>query len=253
MERAGFGMGSHTMGIKEKKSDSLPKYTVGMRDLPVFQRPREKFLTIGPEAMTTTELLAILLRTGRQGASAIDMAGEVLQSLESGAASLNEASVESLQAIKGIGPDKAVTICAAIELGRRLGQMHVEREYADFGTAQAVAEYIMERLRHLREEHFCGVFLDCRNRLIRWETLSVGGLSGSMAEQRSLFRRALAVNAAAIVLVHNHPSGDPEPSLDDIRLTKVFRKAGVVMGIPILDHIVIGDRTYVSLGDRGLL
>lgn len=246
-------MGSKEMNVKEMNYGATPMYTVGMRDLPSFQRPREKFMTVGPEGMTTTELLAILLRTGRQGASVIDMASEVLTSLENGAYSLNEANVETLQSIKGIGPDKAVTICAAIELGRRLGQLRVEREYEDFSSAQAVAEYIMERLRHLREEHFCGVFLDCRNKLIRWETISVGGLSGSMAEQRGLFRRALDINAAAVVLVHNHPSGDPEPSLDDIRMTKIFRKAGAVMGIPVLDHIVIGDGNYVSLCERGLL
>lgn len=246
-------MGSKALNGKNMMYKPTPLYTVSMRDLPLFQRPREKFLQVGPEGLTTTELLAILLRTGRQGASAIDMASEVLQSLEKGAYGLNEVNVESLQCIKGIGPDKAVTICAAIELGRRLGQMRVERAHADFSSAQAVAEYIMERLRHLREEHFCGVFLDCRNKLIRWETISVGGLSGSMAEQRGLFRRALDVNAAAIVLVHNHPSGDPEPSLDDIRMTKIFRKAGAIMGIPILDHVVIGDRRYVSLCERGLL
>lgn len=219
----------------------------------VGEGPREKFVSLGAHGLSTIELIAILLRTGRKGCSVLDMAREVLDSVVDGAYGLNDVTVERLQQVKGIGRDKAVTICAAVELGRRLGQMRVKHLYEDFSHPEAVAAYVMERLRHEREERFCAAFLNCKNKLIRLETISIGGLTGSLAEQRSVFRRALEANAASLILIHNHPSGDATPSDEDVRITRIFKEAGDVMGIPVLDHIVIGDGIYVSLCEEALL
>ncbi|MDY3974795.1 DNA repair protein RadC [uncultured Veillonella sp.] len=219
----------------------------------VGEGPREKFINLGAAGLSTIELIAILLRTGRKGCSVLEMAREVLDSVVDGAYGLNDVTVERLQQVKGIGRDKAVTICAAVELGRRLGQMRVKHLYEDFSHPKAVATYVMERLRHEREEHFCAAFLNCKNKLIRLDTISIGGLTGSLAEQRSVFRRALEANAASLILIHNHPSGDASPSDEDVRITKIFKEAGDVMGIPVLDHIVIGDGIYVSLCEEALL
>lgn len=219
----------------------------------VGEGPREKFVNLGAAGLSTVELIAILLRTGRKGCSVLEMAREVLDSVVDGAYGLNDVTVERLQQVKGIGRDKAVTICAAVELGRRLGQMRVKHLYEDFSHPKAVATYVMERLRHEREEHFCAAFLNCKNKLIRLATISIGGLTGSLAEQRSVFRRALEANAASLILIHNHPSGDASPSDEDVRITKIFKEAGDVMGIPVLDHIVIGDGIYVSLCEEALL
>lgn len=219
----------------------------------VGEGPREKFVALGAEGLSNTELIAILLRTGRKGSSVLELAKEVLDSVVDGAYGLNGVSVDQLRKVKGIGRDKAVTVCAAIELGRRLGQLRVKHMYEDFSHPEAVASYVMERLRHERQEHFCAAFLNCKNKLIGLETISIGGLTGSLAEQRSVFRRALEANAARIILIHNHPSGDPNPSDEDIRITRIFKEAGDVMGIPVLDHIIIGDGIYLSLCEESLL
>lgn len=224
-----------------------------VREWQPWQQPREKFFQLGPHNVSTEELLAILLRTGRPGASVLELAKEVLHTVQHGAYGLNEITVQGLQTIKGIGRDKAVTVCAAIELGRRLGQLKVKQRYEDFSNPKAVASYVMERLRYEKEEHVCAAFLNCKNKLITIDTMSIGGLTGSLAEQRTVFRQALQANAASLILIHNHPSGDATPSEDDVTITKVFIKAGLVMGIPVLDHIIIGDGIYTSLCEKGLL
>lgn len=216
-----------------------------------YQRPREKCLVHGVESLEMEELLAVLLRTGCKGRSALGLARDMLQQLEKSALDLNKASLGDFLKVKGIGRDKAVTICAAIELGRRLKEMAVLKEYKNFNSPQAVAAYMMERMRHLREEHFMVLYLNSKNKLIGLEEMSKGTLNSSAADQRSVFRGAIEHNAAAIILVHNHPSGDPEPSPQDIEVTRIFKEAGRLMGIPILDHVIIGDRSYFSLCENG--
>lgn len=229
----------------------IKTYTGVVREWQPWLQPREKFLNLGAAGVSTVELLAILLRTGRRGSSVLELAKEVLDTVSHGAYGLNETTVSALQKIKGIGRDKAVTVCAAIELGRRLGQLRVKENFEDFGNPKAVASYIMERLRYEKEEHFCAAFLTCKNKLIDVETISIGGLTGSLAEQRTVFRQAMQANAASLILIHNHPSGDPEPSSEDIGITKLFVKAGKLMGIPVLDHVIIGDGRYTSLCEKG--
>ena len=224
-----------------------------MLDLQNYQMPREKFIALGAEAMALEELLAILLRTGRKGASVLEVAHDVVERMDHVVGGLNNATVETLREIEGIGQDKAVTICAAIELGRRLGQMKVKQDWADFSTPEAAANYMMERLRHKQEEHFYVLLLTVKNKLIKPVLISKGGLTSSTAEQRAVFRQAIDANAAGMILMHNHPSGDPTESSDDVRVTKIFARAGEVMGIPVLDHIIIGDGMYVSLLEKGIL
>ncbi|MBD8975943.1 RadC family protein [Veillonella magna] len=224
-----------------------------IQELRPFQRPREKFFAHGAAVMTTEELIAILLRTGHRGKSAIDIAHDIVASLPEGETGLQTISVEELCQIKGIGRDKAVTLCAAIELGRRLTALHAKQEYSDFSSPEAVADYVMEQLRHEPSEHVCVAYLTCKNKLIAVETISTGGLTASYAEQRSVFRGAVRANAASIILIHNHPSGEATASPQDVRITKEFEKAGQIMGIPVLDHIIIGDGEYVSLAKEGLL
>lgn len=227
--------------------------SVSVKDMLPFQRPREKFLALGPSHMAMEELLAILLRTGVKGQSAVSLAHDIVKSFDDGIYGLNRMNVDKLMKIKGIGADKAVTICAALELGRRLGELKIKETYEDFSQPFAIAQYVMERLRHEEEEHVWAAMLTSRNKLIHIEHISNGGLTSSLVEQRSVFRKAIACNAAAIILIHNHPSGDSRPSDDDIRLTRLFVSAGQFMGIPILDHIVIGDNEFTSLSEIGKL
>ena len=153
--------------------------------------------------------------------------------------------------IPGIGTDKAVTVCAAVELGRRISRQHVKEAAPDFSTPQAIAGYVMEDLRFLPQEQFGAVYLSTKNQLIAYRTLTIGTINASLAKSREVFRYALRYNAAAVVLVHNHPSGNPEPSHEDIVVTQRIADAGQIMEIPVLDHIIIGDGTFVSLCERG--
>lgn len=227
--------------------------TVSVKDMLPFQRPREKFMSSGPRYMAMEELLAILLRTGSKGQSAIDLGKKIVELYPDGLYGLNRATVDDLIKIKGIGTDKAITICAALELGRRLQELTITSTYEDFSQPYVIAQYVMERLRFEREEHVWAAMLTSRNKLIQMENISNGGLTASLVEQRAVFRKAIACNAAAIILIHNHPSGDSHPSDDDIKMTKLFVSAGQFMGIPVLDHIVIGDGEFTSLSEIGKL
>lgn len=216
------------------------------------EKPREKFLQQGAQAVTDQDLLAILLRTGVKGRSVLDVSRSLLQSLPGeNLYYLSEASVADLCAIRGA--DKAVTICAAVELGRRISRQRAKQNAPDFSTPQAIAEYVMEDLRFLPQEQFCAVYLSTKNQLIAVRTLTIGTLNASLAKSREVFRLAIQYNAAAVVLVHNHPSGDPSPSSDDIAVTQQIVRAGQIMEIPVLDHIIIGDGIFTSLCELGYI
>ncbi|WP_081936417.1 RadC family protein [Veillonella montpellierensis] len=243
-------------GLWDKQIGNATKFEstrehICVKHMDTFQRPREKFIALGGDKLDIAEILAILLRTGCKGQSSISLAKELLQNLSMRGLQLNSATIDDCMQVKGIGEDKAVTIGAAIELGRRLVETKVLEEHKDFTSPETVALYVMERVRHWREEHFMAMYLTAKNTLISIEEISKGGLTSSLAEQRVVFRYAIAHNAASIILFHNHPSGDSTPSQNDIRVTKVFRDAGQLMGIPIIDHIVIGDKNYTSLCEKG--
>lgn len=218
------------------------------------EKPREKFLARGAEAVTDQDLLAILLRTGVKGKSVLDVSRAVIQSLpEENLYYLGETTVSDLRGIHGVGADKAVTICAAVELGKRISRRRVKQTQPDFSSPKAIADYVMEDMRFLHQERFAAAYLSMKNRLITCRTLSIGTINASIAKSREVFSYALRCNAAAIILLHNHPSGDPEPSREDIAVTQRISEAGRVMEIPVLDHIIIGDGIYVSLCERGYI
>ena len=222
---------------------------VVIRDLPVGERPRERMAQYGPEAMSTVELLAILLRVGSRGESAIRLAERLLAEC-GGLVGMAKARIPQLSALPGIGLAKAAEIKAAFELGKRLATS-VEGPRAVIRNASDAAALMMEELRHREQECLAAIFLDTRNQVIRARVLTVGTLTGSPAHPREVFKEALAHGCASLILCHNHPSGDPTPSRDDIALTGRLAQAGEIMGIPLLDHLIVGDGRFVSLKEAG--
>lgn len=231
--------------------------SVRIKDLPLSERPRERLRAKGADALATEELIAILLRAGTAGVSALDAARQLLKQFGTLDA-LARAKVEQLAALRGIGPDKAVTLKAAFTLAQRLArETHGTAPLLE--TPQQVADYLREDCRLREVEHFQVLLLNTRRRLIRIEPVSVsqGTLDTLLVHPREVFKAAIAANAAAILLAHNHPSGDPTPSEADIRVTRDLIRAGQLLKIEVVDHIIIGrrttdrDRDYVSLRELG--
>lgn len=222
-----------------------------LRDVPTDERPRERMMRHGEDALSHAELLAILLQTGTQRESAVHLAGRVLK--EAGSLrNLIDMGIQELTTIRGIGPAKAVQIRAGIELGRRLSRMRKD-DPTIIRRPQDAADYVMEEMRYLAIEHFVVLFLNTKNHIIGRETLSIGTLNASLVHPREVFRAAIKRSSASIICVHNHPSGDPSPSPEDVSLTRRLIEAGELIGIEVLDHVVIGDGKYVSLKEQGLL
>ena len=226
-----------------------------IHDLPEEERPRERLANHGADALSNAELVAILLRTGLKGRSAIDVARDLLQRFPSLDA-LARASLDQLQ-VKGVGRDKAVTLKAAFTLARRMVR-EIHREAPLLDRPEAVAELMREELRLSEVEEFHAVLLNVRRRLIRSERISLGTLDTILVHPREVFRQAILANAAAVVLVHNHPSGDPHPSDADVRATRDLIRAGQLLKIELIDHVILGRRSdrcpqgYASLKELGL-
>lgn len=229
----------------------MGSHNIILRDVPNEDRPRERMRQFGAHALSNAELLAILLRTGTVSESAIGLAHRVLQASD-GLRNLVDMSFEQLTSIKGIGPAKALQVQAGIELGRRLSRARLGEAIA-IRSPEDVSELMMEELRYLQKEHFVCLFLNTKNQVIGQETLSMGSLNASIVHPREVFRSAIKRSSAAIICVHNHPSGDPTPSAEDINVTKRLMEAGNIIGIDILDHIIIGDQKYVSLKEHGYM
>jgi DNA repair protein RadC len=222
-----------------------------LRDVPQEERPRERMLQQGAQALSNTELLAILLRTGTYNESAVRVAQRVLT--ESGTLrNLVDMSLTQLTTIKGIGNAKGLLIQAGIELGRRLARTSAD-DKVTIRSPQDAAAYLMEDLRYLQKEHFVCLFLNTKNHIVGQETLSMGSLNASIVHPREVFRAAIKRSSASIICAHNHPSGDPTPSPEDIEITARLSEAGRIIGIDVLDHIVIGDRNFVSLKEKGYM
>lgn len=205
----------------------------------------------GPEALSAAELLAILLGTGSAEESALELANRILSGPR-GLRYLAEAPLEELCGIRGVGLAKAAQIKAAVELGRRLaclgpGFSPVVR------SPQQVSTLVMEEMCYLDREHFRVVLLNTKNRVLAVETVSVGSLNSSLVHPREVFKKAVQRSAAAVILVHNHPSGDPSPSSEDVEITRRLCEAGKIIGIEVLDHIIIGDHVFVSLKEKGYI
>jgi DNA repair protein RadC len=221
--------------------------TFTVRDLPKTERPREKLLKYGPSKLLNSELLAILLRTGKKGENVIEMAKRFLKRY--GAQNLPNLDIKKLQEFPGIGPAKACEIIACFELGKRLLQNKIAEIYL---KPTDIWEELKD-LRHHKKEHFVIFYLDSRNQEIRREVISVGTLNTNLVHPREVFEPAVANLAAQIIIAHNHPSGDPEPSEDDLKITKQLIEAGKILGIEVLDHIIIAKDKYLSFKDKGLL
>ncbi|MFF2480554.1 DNA repair protein RadC [Paenibacillus sp. NPDC058071] len=222
-----------------------------LRNVPHDERPRERMMRYGAEALSHTELLAILLRTGTKRESAVYLAGKILKECGS-LRNLVDMSMDELTQIRGIGPAKATQLRAGIELGRRISRSKQD-EQVTVRKPKDAADYVMEDLRYLKKEHFVCLFLNTKNRIIARETLSVGTLNASLVHPREVFRAAIKCSSASLICVHNHPSGDPTPSPEDVVMTKRLKEAGELVGIELLDHLVIGDGRFISLKEQGFL
>ena len=220
-----------------------------MSSIPVAERPRERLVAEGERALSDHDLVAILLGSGCRGASAIDVAREVMASYGD-LGTLGRAQVADLSRIQGVGPARACALAAALELGRRAQAPRQER--TRIRVSSDVDAMYAPRLRHLTHEVFHVLCLDVKHRVIRDTRVVEGGLTTCSVLPREVYAPALREAAAAVVFVHNHPSGDPTPSAEDLSLTARLKQAGAVLGIKALDHLVIGDGRYVSLVDEGL-
>ncbi|MDQ0208005.1 RadC family protein [Alkalicoccobacillus murimartini] len=220
-----------------------------IRDVPITERPRERLLHNGAAVLSNQEIIAILLRTGSKKESVIALAGKVLAHFD-GLPLLKEATIEELCEIDGIGIAKAVELSAAIELGRRIHSLHTAEKYV-IRSPEDVSNLVMEDMRFLKQEHFVCLYLNTKNQVIFRHTVFIGSLNASIVHPREVFKEALRRSSASIICLHNHPSGDPTPSREDIDVTKRLYEAGRVLGIELLDHIIIGDRTFISLKEQG--
>lgn len=212
-----------------------------MRDLPVSQRPREKLLREGPQTLNDAELVAVLLGSGTAGRSALQVARELVARSD-----LARIPPQELRRTPGVGPARAASLAAGIELGRRLAFPAGPLVETPEDACELVAD-----MADLDREHFRALYLDARRRMLACETISVGTLTASLVHPREVFRPALRLAAASLVVAHNHPSGDPTPSAEDAALTRRLRRAGEILGIELVDHVIIGRWGFVSLKELG--
>ena len=227
------------------------RYSPALKDLPAEERPRERLHAYGARALTTAELIAILIRTGNAQRSAVSL-GEFLLAEFGSIQGVATASAEQLAAVKGLGTAKAAQIKAAIEFGNRLA-LFTEEGRPSIGSPRDVSNLLMPDLRYQKKEHLKSLLLDTKNRVLAIKTVSIGDLSSSIVHPREVYKDAVLASAASIIIAHNHPSGDPTPSAEDVAVTKRLIQSGEIMGIDLLDHIVLGDGTFVSLKERGLI
>lgn len=226
-------------------------YRVMIKDLPAEERPRERLVRYGPERLSNKELLAILLRTGIKSKSAVALAESLLAKFGS-LRGLASASYEELLRVKGIGPAKAADILAAFELAKRLADSRIEFKGV-INSPQDAAEMVLRELSLEQKEHFMIIMLNTKHRVIAKKVISIGHLNASLVHPREMFKEAIRRSSAAVILVHNHPSGDLTPSEDDISTTRRLVEAGQLLGIQVLDHIIVGDNRYLSFREKGLL
>lgn len=218
-------------------------------DLPKHLRPREKLIEFGVETLKDRELIAILIRTGRRGLNAVELAQKILKKYPT--SGLLDTSFEDLIRLKGVDKSKAASVVASLELAKRITKAYSKN--------QPFVEKPEDVIRHtshlsqLKKEHFVVLYLNARNQLIRLETISIGTLTASLVHPREVFAPALEIRAAAIILVHNHPSGDCHPSAEDVSLTERLCEAGQLLAIDVLDHIILGNQDYLSMKQLRLI
>ncbi len=229
---------------------SSDRYRVKLKELPLHQRPREKLIKYGPDVLKTPELLAIILNTGYRGETVLELSHRIIKEYGSKAIT-QEKNVARLIETLGIPPFKACQIVACFELGRRFfqeqpGKMPTIRNPED------VYRYL-EDMRKLKKEQFRGLYLNTRNKIIHDEIISIGTLTANLVHPREVFQPAIEYLAAGLIIAHNHPSGDPSPSQEDLKVTRQMQEVGKTMAIDLLDHIIIGGEKYISLRNQGLM
>lgn len=217
-----------------------------MKELQKEERPREKMLELGPSGLSNGELVAILLRTGVKGSTALDQARELLSSAGNSLTGLYALSARGIRALKGLGPYKAAAVIAALELGRRFILEKQEEKKLPLITGRRVYEYMLPLLKGLEHEEFWIIFMNEGNYPVFREKLSSGGLTSTIMDIRTVMRSALELSATALIMVHNHPSGNPHPSRADIKLTDSLRKAASAFSIELIDHVVVCDDSFFS-------
>ena len=222
-----------------------------IHDLSKSDRPRERLIRQGAKSLSNQELIAILLRTGTKDRSVFHLSMELLKTLET-IQSFRDVTLEELMSIRGIGEAKAVHILAAVELGRRVYSASNEERYKIRSPKDAAA-YVMTEMSGLQQEHFVALFLNVKNEVLHKQTIFIGGLNTSIVHPRELFKEAVRRSAASVIVMHNHPSGNPTPSEEDVLVTERLVKAGEILGIQLLDHIIIGEYNFVSLKEKGYI
>ena len=228
--------------------------TKRITDMAPTERPYEKFLTYGSRALTDAELLAIIIRTGTQGMCSLDIAEKVLHLKEpdQGILGIHHSTLEQLMAVQGVGKVKAIQLKCIAELARRFAKAQAYGGLS-FNEPKTIAEYYMEDFRHEEKEKCVVLMLDSKCTLLKESHISTGTVNASLMSPREIFKDALGCNAVSIIVMHNHPSGDPKPSNEDIVLTKRIKACGDLLGVPMVDHIIMGDHCYASLKELGLL
>ena len=223
-----------------------------IRDMAPDERPRERLMAHGPEALSVSELLAILIGSGSRGRAAVSIARELTGGAFDEQRLARVRDVRELTGVTGLGPARAAVIVAALELGRRLAAAGRGRS-AVVHSPQDAAELVMDRLRYEMQEHFLALLLNSKGHVMAVKEISRGCLNATVAHPREVFAPAIVYHAAAILVAHNHPSGDPTPSREDAQLTRKLEATGKVMDVPLLDHVIIGDGIYYSFKEHGLL
>ena len=221
-----------------------------IRDLESSQRPRERLASLGATSLSNSELIAILLRTGIKGINAVQLGQKILMDC-GGLAGLHRLSYTELCRMRGVGPAKAAQIKAAVELGNRFAAS-TPKEHPVIQSPEDAASLILYEMGALEQEHLNVMLLDTRNRMVKLVEVYRGSLNSSLIRVSEVFKEAVRANAAAIIVVHNHPSGDPTPSPEDISVTHAIVQAGKLLDIEVLDHIVVGKNKFISLKSRGL-
>ncbi|MDF2038789.1 DNA repair protein RadC [Cytobacillus oceanisediminis] len=225
--------------------------TLLIKDFPQDERPRERFVQNGPQSLSNHELIAILLRTGTKDESVLQLANRLLTHFE-GLRLLKDASLDEITAIKGIGSAKAIQLLSAVEIGRRISNLTYDDRYI-IRSPEDGANYVMHEMRFLSQEHFVCLYLNTKNQVLHKQTIFIGSLNASIVHPREVFKEAFRRSAASIICIHNHPSGDPTPSREDIEVTKRLAESGKIIGIDVLDHLIIGENKFVSLKEKGYL
>lgn len=237
--------------IHSRKTTAPAAHRVSVKDWPTCDRPREKMLRLGPAALSETELLALLLRTGTGQATAMDLARAVLSSGRT-LRTLGTRTAGELMRVRGIGPAKAVELLAAFEIGRRM-QAEPEEECPIIRSPEDAARCIVPLLRDRTNEVFFVLLLDAKNALKSQVEVTSGTLNASLVHPREVYKVAIDNRAASIIVVHNHPSGNPDPSREDAEITRQLAEAGRIVGIPLHDHIIVAGDRFTSLAEKGLL